>query len=114
MMNNIRKFYPMGLSLAAHSGNCSIEHTTDPVTPNLIPFLADMTEIGNKIQKLFAIKKDLYETALHIKHLIEQAPNMPVENRQELFAMAFVELEQQFPDQQEELAVVKHTIFKLN
>lgn len=110
---NIRKFYPMGLALAAHSGHCSIEQPSGAI-PNVIPFLADITDIGNKINKLFTIKKDLYETALHIKHLIEQAPNMPQENRQELFAMAYAELQQQFPDQPEELAVIKHSIFKLS
>lgn len=110
---NIRKFYPMGLALAAHTAHCSIEQQSSIATPHVIPFLADITEIGNKINKLFATKKDIYETAMHIKHLIEQAPNMPQENREELLSMAYHELKQQFCNQDEELEVVKHNIFKL-
>lgn len=103
----------MGLALAAHTGHCIVEQKAVVAHTNVIPFLADITEIGNKIQKLFSMKKDLYETALHIKNLIEQAPQVPVKNRQELLHMAYIELKQQFPEQEEELEVVKHTIFKL-
>lgn len=111
---NIRKFYPMGLALASHSGNCSIEHQTQLVNPeNFIPFLANLSEISQKISKLFATKKDIYETAMHIKNLIESAPDIPQENHDELLSMAYVELENQFPEQLEELKVVKYNIFKL-
>lgn len=113
-MMNIRRFYPMGLALAAHTGHCSLEQkTSTDVFKSSLPFLADITEIGDKINKLFATKKDLYATALHIKHMIEQVSHLSAENQHDLLSMAFIELKQQFPDQEEELEVVKHNIFKL-
>ncbi len=111
---NIRKFYPMGLALASHSGHCSIEQQPSIAnTENFIPFLANLTEIGQKISALFATKKDIYETAMHIKNLIEQAPDMTQENHDELLSMAYIELKNQFPGHEEELKVVKYNIFKL-
>ena len=111
---NIRKFYPMGLALASHNGHCSIEQYPQPVThESFIPFLANLSEINEKISTLFATKKDIYETAMHIKNLIECAPDMSSENHDELLSMAYIELENQFPGQEEELKVVKYNIFKL-
>lgn len=113
-MNNT-KFYPMAYALAAHGTQCTGPSSTsdDVKSIQMVPFLADITAIGTKIQALFSTKKDIYETALHIKQLIEKAKEIPPTHHKELLHMAFIELEQQFNDHPEELEVIKHTIFKL-